>query len=133
MENANTEEGDFDTKRTKLSLVVFAGGGFPNKYGNSPKGSSSSVMLYSTAASENGKGIVTAKGQRNKRVDPLDLTFMNNEAALKSKSTWEVFVALVVFQLCSIRPLVEHNHRVNFLPRCVEAELCYVRITYYCS
>ncbi len=47
------------------------------------------------------------------RTDALDLTFLNHHAAFKSKTTWEVIRAYVVFQLCSIQPLVANNEKVN--------------------
>lgn len=56
--------------------------------------------------------VVTAKGYK-KKVDILDLSFADHRAAFKSKSTWDIIRALVVFNLCSIRPLVEHNAKVS--------------------
>lgn len=47
------------------------------------------------------------------RRDPLDLTFANPEAAFKSKTTWEVLRALIVYQLCSSSYLVDNNMKVN--------------------
>lgn len=44
--------------------------------------------------------------------DPLDLTFSDHEAAFKSKSNLELLRAVLVFQLCSIKPLVENNDKV---------------------
>lgn len=55
---------------------------------------------------------MTADGYK-KKVDPLDLTFLNHEAAFKSKSTFEILRALVVFQLCGIGPLVDNNEKVR--------------------
>ena len=49
----------------------------------------------------------------NRKVDDLDMGFMNHTAAFKSKSTWQVFRGYVVYQLCSIGPLVEHNEKVK--------------------
>lgn len=45
--------------------------------------------------------------------DPLDTSFADPEAAFKSKSTWEIFRAYVVYQLCSSRYLVENNMQVT--------------------
>ena len=56
---------------------------------------------------------MTTKSGYRKRIDPLDLTFLNHEAAFKSKTTWEVMRAYIVFQLCSIKPLVQHNEKVR--------------------
>lgn len=44
--------------------------------------------------------------------DPLDLSFANPEAAFKSKTTWEVVRALIVYQLCSNQYLVDNNMKV---------------------
>uniref|UniRef100_A0A8D8X617 Proline dehydrogenase 1, mitochondrial n=1 Tax=Cacopsylla melanoneura TaxID=428564 RepID=A0A8D8X617_9HEMI len=33
--------------------------------------------------------------------DPLDLSFANPEAAFKSKTTWEVLRAYIMYQLCA--------------------------------
>ena len=56
--------------------------------------------------------VETAKGFK-KRVDPLDLSFKDARAAFKNKTTLEVLRALLVFNLCSITPLVEHNEKVG--------------------
>lgn len=47
------------------------------------------------------------------RRDPLDLSFANPEAAFKSKTTWEVFRAYIVYQLCSSQYLVDNNMKVS--------------------
>ncbi|XP_059091903.1 proline dehydrogenase 1, mitochondrial-like isoform X3 [Tigriopus californicus] len=59
--------------------------------------------------------VVTAKGYK-KKVDILDLSFADHRAAFKSKSTWDIIRALVVFNLCSVRPLVEHNAKTGIGP-----------------
>lgn len=46
------------------------------------------------------------------RRDPLDLSFANPEAAFKSKTTWEVLRAYIVYQLCSSSYLVDNNMKV---------------------
>ena len=51
-----------------------------------------------------------------RRTDELDLTFLDHKAAFKSKTTWEVLRAYIVFNLCGIRPLVDHNEAVSFDP-----------------
>lgn len=45
--------------------------------------------------------------------DPLDTSFANPEATFKSKTTWEIFRAYIVYQLCSSSYLVENNMQVN--------------------
>ena len=51
------------------------------------------------------------KGER--KVDELDLTFLDHKAAFKSKTTWQVLRAYLVFNLCSIKPLVDNNEAVR--------------------
>lgn len=45
--------------------------------------------------------------------DPLDTSFADPEATFKSKTTWEIFRAYIVYQLCSSGYLVENNMQVN--------------------
>lgn len=45
--------------------------------------------------------------------DSLDTSFANPEATFKSKTTWEIFRAYIVYQLCSSTYLVENNMQVN--------------------
>lgn len=45
--------------------------------------------------------------------DPLDTSFADPEATFKSKTTWEIFRAYIVYQLCSSSYLVENNMQVN--------------------
>ena len=59
------------------------------------------------------KELKTHEGERKK--DELDLTFLNHHAAFKNKTTWEVFRAYMVFQLCSIRYLVDNNEMVSII------------------
>lgn len=46
--------------------------------------------------------------------DALDTSFADPEAAFKSKSTWEIFRAYIVYQLCTSHYLVENNMQVPF-------------------
>lgn len=45
--------------------------------------------------------------------DPLDITFEDSIASFKSKTTWELLRAYVVYTLCSFETLVEHNMKVS--------------------
>lgn len=45
--------------------------------------------------------------------DTLDLSFSDARQAYRSKSTWEILRAYIVFKLCSINYLVEHNDKVR--------------------
>lgn len=51
------------------------------------------------------------------RKDPLDTSFSDPHAAFKSKTTWEVLRAYVVYTLCSSNYLVEHNMEVTVVNR----------------
>lgn len=57
---------------------------------------------------------VTASINENAPVrDPLDTNFSDPKAAFKSKTTWEVVRAYLVYQMCSSSWLVENNMKVN--------------------
>jgi len=45
--------------------------------------------------------------------DNLDLSFNDARQAYRSKSTWEILRAWVVFKLCSVDYLVENNAKVS--------------------
>jgi proline dehydrogenase len=51
--------------------------------------------------------------QQMKIRDNLDLTFNDARQAYRSKSTWEILRAWIVFKLCSIDSLVENNDKVR--------------------
>lgn len=65
---------------------------------------------------------VTKKSQRrvpptpnvpeNPQRDPLDVSFNDPIAAFKSKTTWELIRAYVVYIICSSEKLVEHNMKL---------------------
>lgn len=44
--------------------------------------------------------------------DSLDTSFADPEATFKSKTTWEILRAYIVYQLCSSNYLVENNMQV---------------------
>jgi hypothetical protein len=56
---------------------------------------------------------VEGKSSQQHPRDPLDLTFEDNVAAFKSKTTWEILRAYVVYTMCSYEYLVEHNMTVR--------------------
>ncbi|KAG7175761.1 Proline dehydrogenase 1-like 2 [Homarus americanus] len=75
-------------------------------------------------------GVDTASHDNEKK-DPLDLTFCDHESAFKSKTTWEVLRALLVFQMCGIQPLVKNNEKVRGQPtsgRHGRRQLCHVTL-----
>lgn len=61
------------------------------------------------------------------RRDPLDITFQDPYAAFKSKTTWEVVRAYIVYTLCSSEYLVENNMKV----RNTELSLIYCSLPCY--
>ncbi|PSN31556.1 hypothetical protein C0J52_24998 [Blattella germanica] len=52
---------------------------------------------------------VEGKSSQQHPRDPLDLTFEDHVAAFKSKTTWEVLRAYIVYTLCTSEFLVENN------------------------
>jgi proline dehydrogenase len=56
---------------------------------------------------------VEGKSSQQHPRDPLDLTFEDHVAAFKSKTTWEILRAYVVYAMCSSEYLVEHNMTVR--------------------
>ncbi|KAK7071145.1 hypothetical protein SK128_009755 [Halocaridina rubra] len=66
-----------------------------------------STPAAASLVEENGRVATSHDDNR----DTLDLTFCDYENAFKSKTTWEVLRALLVFQMCGIRPLVENNEK----------------------
>lgn len=53
-----------------------------------------------------------------RQIDPLDLKFNDPIAAFKSKTTFELIRAYLVYQMCSIEYVVENNMKV----RCVASK-----------
>jgi len=47
-----------------------------------------------------------------RKKDVLDLTFEDHGAAFKSKTTWEVMRALLVFNVCGVNMIVDNNERL---------------------
>lgn len=45
--------------------------------------------------------------------DKLDITFEDSKAAFKSKTTWELIRAYIVYMICSSNYIVENNLKVN--------------------
>lgn len=50
---------------------------------------------------------------RQPRKDPLDTSFNDPEASFKSKTTWEVLRAYLVYTMCSSSTLVENNMKLS--------------------
>ncbi|XP_068249833.1 proline dehydrogenase 1, mitochondrial isoform X1 [Palaemon carinicauda] len=68
-----------------------------------------STPAAASLVEENGR---IATSHEDEKKDSLDLTFCDYEAAFKSKTTWEVLRAMLVFQMCGIKPLVENNDKL---------------------
>lgn len=85
------------------------------------------IALKSSVASalENSteKTSTTSFGSRR---DPLDTRFADPKAAFKSKTTWEVFRAYIVYSLCSSSYLVENNMKLMKLAKAVMGEKLFV-------
>lgn len=77
----------------------------PKSRQGSPAPTSSS---YSTAATTESSGAA-------RNWDPLDVGFNDPIAAFKSKTTWELCRAYLVYMLCSSEFLVENNMKVNLI------------------
>lgn len=54
---------------------------------------------------------VPAAGEADNK-DSLDLTFEDHRAAFKSKTTWEVIRAYLIFQICGIDAIVDNNEKL---------------------
>lgn len=79
---------------------------------------SNDVRLYANATTTATSTTVGDKGkaqepQKARIRDELDLSFSDARQAYRSKSTWEILRAWVVFKLCSINYLVENNDKVS--------------------
>lgn len=55
----------------------------------------------------------TAEPPRATGKDKLDVTFEDYKAAFKSKTTWELVRAYIVYTMCSFESLVENNMKVS--------------------
>lgn len=72
------------------------------------------IALKSAAAGAIDDSSLTEKNSSfGSRRDPLDTGFADPKSAFKSKTTFEVLRAYIVYQLCSINYLVDHNAQVS--------------------
>ncbi|XP_065337093.1 proline dehydrogenase 1, mitochondrial isoform X1 [Cloeon dipterum] len=60
----------------------------------------------------NVEAAVNPKSDENPPRDPLDQSFTDCRAAFKSKTTWEIIRAYIVYTLCSSNYLVENNMQI---------------------
>ena len=63
-----------------------------------------------------------------RQIDPLDLKFDDPVASFKSKTTIELVRAYVVYQLCSIDYLVEHNMKLMKLSKKILGETLFTKM-----
>lgn len=102
------------------------------------------VVLYSSSTSSVQDGSTKSSvfnGQQRKNVsssasvkDPLDLSFANPEAAFKSKTTWEVIRAYLVYQMCSSSFLVDNNMQLMKIGKAILGEKMFaqlMKLTFY--
>lgn len=75
--------------------------------------SSSSSSSAASAATDVKKQRQQQQSALPRQIDPLDLKFNDPIAAFKSKTTMELLRAYVVYQMCSIEYIVEHNMKVR--------------------
>lgn len=78
------------------------------KTGSDGNGLEKNKNLILTSGRE--QSTTTAIGQR----DPLDTGFADPKAAFKSKTTFELIRAYIVYTLCSSEFLVDNNMKVRF-------------------
>lgn len=76
----------------------------------------SSWRGYSTSSTSDSRTGLNARSFASAAVDqkdPLDTAFADPNAAFKSKTTWELIRAYLVYMMCSSNYLVEHNMQVH--------------------
>lgn len=84
------------------------------KFSIPPASVSCNILKSTHAASAIGyETAVEGKSSQQHPRDPLDLTFEDHVAAFKSKTTWEILRAYIVYTMCSSEYLVEHNMTVR--------------------
>lgn len=85
----------------------------PEKRWKSSNATATSPALDAQTDLKSPKRQNNAEEEQEPHRDPLDLSFQDAEAAYKSKSTFEILRALLVFQLCSNEYLVDNNMQVS--------------------
>lgn len=87
--------------------------------------SSSDSQRHRSTAAANVAEVCDVKKPRR---DPLDTSFNDPEAAFKSKTTWEIIRAYLVYTLCSSSYLVEHNMELMKLCKALLGEKLFVQL-----
>ncbi|XP_065173131.1 proline dehydrogenase 1, mitochondrial isoform X2 [Atheta coriaria] len=66
--------------------------------------------------------------------DALDITFEDHKAAFKSKTTWELLRAYIVYTMCSFETLVENNMKIMKITKAIMGEKLFtaaMKATFY--
>ena len=71
------------------------------------------VQKNNTAGNKHASSLVFDPTEPDPANSRIDSDFQNAQEAFKSKTTSELLRALLVFNLCSIRPLVDYNKQVR--------------------
>ncbi|XP_014246159.1 proline dehydrogenase 1, mitochondrial-like isoform X2 [Cimex lectularius] len=99
--------------------------GQPTAWNRGPALLSSS--FFNATRHSSTKAVDTEKPKKPLR-DPLDTSFDNPEAAFKSKTTWEVLRAYLVYTMCSSAYLVENNMKLMKLTKSIFGEKLFTLI-----
>lgn len=120
----NTQQ-QYQTLRQRVFAPVFAQQFHQQRGVHTNASKSQTVTATQTIAGDDQKASVySAKSQlrknpptpnvpENPQRDPLDVSFNDPVAAFKSKTTWELARAYLVYMICSSEKLVEHNMKVS--------------------
>uniref|UniRef100_A0A0A9XTR3 Proline dehydrogenase n=2 Tax=Lygus hesperus TaxID=30085 RepID=A0A0A9XTR3_LYGHE len=86
------------------------------------------LRRHNSASSTAATTVHNASDVSKSRRDPLDTSFNDPEAAFKSKTTWEVLRAYLVYTMCSSSYLVEHNMQLMKLTKALVGEKLFTQI-----
>ncbi|TGZ50824.1 Proline dehydrogenase [Temnothorax longispinosus] len=91
------------------------------------------VRGYATSSPSAAATDVKKQGQQQhtalpRQIDPLDLKFNDPIASFKSKTTMELMRAYVVYQMCSIEYIVEHNMKFMKLAKAMLGEKLFTKL-----
>ncbi|XP_028047381.1 proline dehydrogenase 1, mitochondrial isoform X2 [Monomorium pharaonis] len=90
------------------------------------------VRGYAAVTSSSAAAATDVKKQQQqsapRQIDPLDLKFNDPIASFKSKTTMELMRAYVVYQMCSIEYIVEHNMKFMKLAKAILGETMFTKL-----
>lgn len=107
VDTRNLLNKSFPGENEFMSRCLSSSAAFPPA--NKKSGSDGNKNIILTSGRE--QSTTTAIGQR----DPLDTGFADPKAAFKSKTTFELIRAYIVYTLCSSEFLVDNNMKVRSL------------------